>query len=378
MVARTPKEKRKVQISGKSSCMISLPKKWATEMGLSQGSALSITRHNTFSLLITAEKDTGDRSSSSTDEKAIVLSVPVSESPEATARKVSCLYVQGYNLIKVRLAENPLASLNKAALRELVRRQLIGVEIVSDSSDGLLLQILLGKSDLTIENAMKRMSIISSSMQEDAISSLKFLDKKRAHDLLEKDDIQRFGAYCSRQILGMISHDVFRDGGNGDLETSNLCTDLVITRWIQEVASCAREIAHQTITLEAPLSQRAIEALTQMSEFALESFDSAVLAFFKKDSRATERVLARVNEFSIIESAASAQVLGKSASSEGAVQIFAFAEVVYSLRNVVRLSGEIAKEVLHLVYQQFSMEDDGRTRVVPSDAFLSEELFVKS
>ena len=193
MTSHPPKEKRKVQISGKSSCMISLPKRWVNEMGLVQGSPLSISRHNSTSLVISVDKNFANGMARSEDSVG-VLSVPNPESPETTIRKIVCLYVQGYNMIKVRLPESPISSLHKTALRELLRRQLIGVEIVSDSSDGLLLQILLGKSELTIDNAMKRMSIVSISMLEDAIGALKFFDKKRARDVMDKDETERFGS----------------------------------------------------------------------------------------------------------------------------------------------------------------------------------------
>jgi phosphate uptake regulator len=59
MANHPPKEKRKVQISGKSSCKVSLPKRWVKEMGLVQGSPLAISRHNSTSLLISMDKRLG-------------------------------------------------------------------------------------------------------------------------------------------------------------------------------------------------------------------------------------------------------------------------------------------------------------------------------
>ena len=76
MVVHPPKEKRKVQISGKSSCMISLPKKWVREMGLTQGSPLTITRQNGTSLLISADKTIGGKLVYGSDEAVVVLTVP--------------------------------------------------------------------------------------------------------------------------------------------------------------------------------------------------------------------------------------------------------------------------------------------------------------
>jgi len=46
-------EARKVQITGKSTYMITLPKKWAVDVGLQPGSLVSITHRDDGSLLLT-------------------------------------------------------------------------------------------------------------------------------------------------------------------------------------------------------------------------------------------------------------------------------------------------------------------------------------
>ena len=355
MVAHPPKEKRKVQISGKSSCMISLPKRWVKEMELTQGSLLAITRHSSTSLLISA--DSNLVSKPSTGEEVVTLYVPVPEAPEATVRKIACLYVQGYNLIKVKLGDNPLNSLNKTAIREHVRRLLIGVEIVSDSSDGLLLQILLGKSELSIENALKRMSIVSSTMLEDAVSSLRSLDRRRAHDVIEKDEIQRFGFYASRQILGTISHDLFKDGGDM-LEPADLTVYLQVSKSIQYIADCARDIAQKATLLESPPSDNAVEYITRMSEFASEIFDAAVLSFFKKDSKAAERTIERSKNLVMLEREISSSTKGRM-STENVAQTFTIAGAVSSLARIIHFSRDMAELVLYLTSEQYVTVNNG-------------------
>jgi hypothetical protein len=82
----------------------------------------------------------GNLSQDAADIGALNISRP--EPVDTILMKIICLYIQGYNMIRVKIAEGSGNSFLKSTIRELVRRRLIGVEIVSDSSDGLVLQIL--------------------------------------------------------------------------------------------------------------------------------------------------------------------------------------------------------------------------------------------
>ena len=319
-------------------------------MGLVQGSPLTITRHNSTSLLISMDKSLGGNlSQDAADVGALYISRP--EPVDTILRKIICLYIQGYNMIRVKIAEGSTNSFLKSTIRELVRRQLIGVEIVSDTSDGLVLQILLGKSELAIENAMKRMSIVSSSMLEEAVAALRFLDKRRARDVLEKDEIERFGSYTSRQILGSINHDFFKEGD--DSEPEKLAEYLLISKEIEGIASCARAIAQEATKLEIPLDGGSTDSLGKLGASASEILDSAVLSFFKRDSRAAEMTIDRAREFRRYEGLTLETYRHLAASASGVEQMVAFTGAFESLKAVVDHAVQISNLVLNLTTDQF-------------------------
>lgn len=338
--------------------MISLPKRWVKEMGLVQGSPLTISRHNSTSLLISIDKALGGGVlQSDSDVATLYISRP--ESPEIVIRKIVCLYVQGYNMVRIRLGESSGSSFLKSTIRDVVRRQLIGVEIVSDASDGLVLQILLGKSELTIDNAMKRMSIVSSAMLEDAIAGLRFADKRRAREVMDKDEIERFGSYTSRQILGSINHDYFKEGD--DSEPERLAVYLLISKAIENVAKCARDVADQALRLEFPVDFKFADSAGKAGAAACEVFDSAVLSFFKRDTKAAESTIEKSKEFSTMVAAMMDSIRQMSLSSSGPSQVIAFLSTIESMKTVVNHSVEIANLVLSLSPDQYV-----RTEAVPS------------
>jgi phosphate uptake regulator len=273
-------------------------------------------------------------------------------------------------MINVKLAENSSNSFLKSTIREIVRRRLIGAEIVSDTSEGLVFQILLGKSELTIENAIKHMSIVSSSMLEDAISGLRFSDKRRARDVIEKDEIGRFGSYISRQILGSINRDFFKV--DGDSEPEKHAVYLMISREIESVAKCAREVAEQALRLEASLDESASDSLGKLGSLTAEILDSAVLSLFKRDSKAAEITIDRSKEFRRLEEVARENFRHLLGLSFGVDQIVAVLTAVEAMKNILAHSIEISNEVLYLTSDQYVRREEAVSSTPPRSELILE------
>src|ERR1022692_2196320 len=132
--------------------MVALPKKWVREMGLRQGSEIMITRPSLTSLLINA-----DPVAVPNIKREAIIEVSEKDSAETLFRKIVSLYIQGYNLIGLRTANGSLSTLKRDNIKERVRRHLIGTEGVSDSKDKMSVHVLLGYSELSAENALKKM-----------------------------------------------------------------------------------------------------------------------------------------------------------------------------------------------------------------------------
>ncbi|MEM2875245.1 MAG: AbrB/MazE/SpoVT family DNA-binding domain-containing protein, partial [Candidatus Hadarchaeales archaeon] len=90
------KENRKIQLTGKSTYIVSLPKWWVSEMKLRAGDAVSVSVQDDMSLLITTAPVT-DRFKK--DEA--VLNISPDEDPNRIARKLVSLYLVGYNTIRI-------------------------------------------------------------------------------------------------------------------------------------------------------------------------------------------------------------------------------------------------------------------------------------
>ncbi len=110
--------------------MVALPKKWVKEMGLRQGSEIIITRPSLSSLLITA-----DAVFPHSDKHEAIIEVQDRDGADSLFREIVSLYILGYNQISLRGSNGHLSSSKRDAIKDLVRRHLIGTEGVADSKD---------------------------------------------------------------------------------------------------------------------------------------------------------------------------------------------------------------------------------------------------
>jgi phosphate uptake regulator len=284
------KERRKVQISGKSSCMVALPKKWVKEMGLRQGSEIVITRPSLSSLLITAD------SVVPTNEKhEAFIEVTDRDNPDSLFREIVSLYILGYSQISLRGANGFLGSTKRDAIKDLVRRHLIGTEGVADSKDKITVHVLLGYSELSVDNALKKMLTLTTSMHRDAVLAIENDDKALAEGVVQREDeVGRFGLYVIRQLNMSINQGIFKEA---ILEPRDLLGYTLVARNLERVASHAARMAKVVIDLEQPLQRGVVQKLIQMSDNSTTLVEEALLSLFKRDHVGADLVVEKAKRF---------------------------------------------------------------------------------
>ena len=170
--AKTESEQqRKLQITGGSTYILSLPKAWVIRNELKKGSSMQLREEDDGSLSVMPSKFEKQEK----QEEAFIR-VNQIDYPDAVMRKVISAYLVGFNILRVKSqGQQVLSSKLRNHLKAFARSYLVGTEIVTDTPTDLTLQVLLNYPELTIQSALSRMSIIASSMHKEAISALKTL-----------------------------------------------------------------------------------------------------------------------------------------------------------------------------------------------------------
>ncbi|MCK4884845.1 phosphate uptake regulator PhoU, partial [Candidatus Bathyarchaeota archaeon] len=272
-------ETRKLQVTGGSTYVLSLPKRWVTQNGLEKGSALLVRQEENGSLAILPP---GIGRQEKTEEALIKVSPE--DNSEALIRKTVSVYLLGYNIIHIRAKDRKeILSTQRNAVKTFARNMLVGTEIVIDSSKDLTLQVLLSYPELSVPSALRRMSIITASMHKDAITALKNMDYQLAKDVRATDyEVNRFHLYIIRQLKMAIQNPrIITEIG---LKKPQDCLGYrLVTKMVERTADHATNIAKKVLLLKKRLDEEFLQSIQEMNEVAISSFETAIESLFRLD-----------------------------------------------------------------------------------------------
>jgi phosphate uptake regulator len=346
------KERRKVQISGKSSCMVALPKKWVKDMGLRQGSEIIITRPSLTSLLISADLLTPR----SNQKNEAIIEVDDKESSDTLFRKIVSLYILGYNQISIRGSNGFLSSAKRDAIKDLVRRHLIGTEGVADSKDKITFHVLLGYSELNTDSALKKMLLITTSMQTEAMLSLANHDKALAEGVVQREDeVGRFGLYVIRQLNMSIGQGIFKEA---IMEPRDILGYTLVARTLERIAFHASNTARAAVELREWLPKSLVSKLAPVAENASGLVEDALLSLFKRDHVGADSVVERVRKFGENENEMLKALEDSDINDHYTLHI-----LIDSQRRIAEYARDIAETVLDLTIERVVRKEE---RVYPN------------
>jgi len=336
-------ETRKIQLTGKSTYIVSLPKKWVTSMKLKAGSQLVVSQHGDASLVLTPRDLVKP---SKLGEASIVVSQK--EDPNTTMRKIVALYLVGYNSIVIETKEERITSLQRNFIKDMARKKLVGTEIVSDSPNEMKLQVLLSYPELSVESALRRMCLIAASMHEDSLKALKNMDKELAQEVITLDDeVDRFSLYIIRQLKAAVqSERVLKDIG---LSSPRDCLGYrVIAKSVERIADHAVKISQNVLLMDDQVNGFAFEKISEISLFARSVFDDSIKSLFKKDYLLADSVVMKAKTIASMENEAMRTIVKK----VEAIEMSNIRLIMESLRRTAEYASDIAEIVLNLNVNQ--------------------------
>jgi phosphate uptake regulator len=340
MSSKTGDELRKVQVTGGSTYIISLPKTWVEHMGLKRGSVVRISQKDNLTLCLTPERaDTTDT------QRRVIMNPSIEDTPESIVRRVVSSYLVGYNIIQLRSSRERLDSSQRFSVKDFTRKKLVGTEILSDLPQDLTLQVLLSYAELSVKDALRRMSVIAASMHRDAIIALGTEDSSLAREIVAMDDeVDRFNLYIVR-LLKVAVNDIHILKESG-LKSPRECLGYrLITKSVERMADHAVNIAHNRLELTlSTVDEEILNELKNLSDFALDIFESAMESVFNEDYQAADKVLDQAQNTRQME----AEILHKIIKTAPPEDIPALRLIVESILRTAEYGADIAETVLNM------------------------------
>jgi len=332
-------EIRKIQFTGNSSYTVSLPKQWIMDLGLKQGDQIKMVRKDSSALEIYPSKL--ERKSQRKEDATIEID---GDETSSIVRKLISLYFLGYKTINLKPKTGRLSPIQRNTIKEAVKRMLMGSEIISDSSGGITIQVLVNLLELSIDGAFKRMIHLAKAMSSDAILAMKENNFDIAQEVINTDDeVDRFGFYIIRQLKIAIQNEhMLKEMG---FKNARDCLGYrLVVKNIERAGDHATLIASDILEFRKPIKKEIVEKIEEMNNFSLTVLDEACLALFKEDYAQAEKTIEKTNEIVRYEK----KVRDVSKSLKDEEEIYRIRRMTENIRRISEYASDIAEIVLNM------------------------------
>ncbi len=187
--------RRRIQLSGKLTYVISLPKRWVEKVGLKKGDEVIIYPQEDDTLLLSPVE-----LPSEIKKKKIILDITGKPmDAESLERLLIAYYEAGYDTIHI-LNEQVITEEVRENIRKILGK-LSGLEIIEESAKEIILQSFLDVTQIKAEKTLERMEIILKSMMSDLILAVEDNNKRILRNLMNRDDeLDKFYSLLSKQV----------------------------------------------------------------------------------------------------------------------------------------------------------------------------------
>jgi len=310
------------------------------ELGLKQGDEIRMVRKGSSTLELYPPKF----ESRIQKKEDATIEINIEEKPSSIVRKLISLYFLGFKTIHVKSKNGRLNSIQRNDVKGAVKRMLMGSEIISDSSGGITIQVLVNLLELSVDGAFKRMIHLAKSMCNDAILAVKENNLELAQEVINTDDeVDRFGFYIIRQLKIAIQNEhMLKEMGFRNAR--NCLGYRLVVKNIERTGDHAAFIAKDLLEFKKPVKKEILEKLEDMNKFCLSVLDDSCLALFKEDYAQAEKTIVKTNEIIKYEK----KVRDASKSLKNEEEIYRIRRMTENIRRVSEYASDIAEIVLNM------------------------------
>ncbi|BBG24038.1 phosphate signaling complex PhoU family protein [Sulfuracidifex tepidarius] len=325
---------RKIQLTGGSTYIVSLPKEWVKALSLKAGDEVQIMEDSDLKLVVIPKN--GEKKD--TDKRKILLCENMIV--EAIAREFIAYYMAGYSQVTITCKK--MKGEDRAYIKDVVRKRLLGAEVIEEDVSSLTVQFLINEKDLPITKAISRAYAISHNMLKDALVSIESQDLEIAKEILGRDDeVDRFFFYVARQLtLSVSSLNILTEEGYNLTQVVDLYS---IVKSIERVADHASRIA-ENIPYTEKLQHRS--DVLEVGKMSMEFYEKSISGFLNQRKEMSHEVIgSNMRTFEKVIRTADlllAEERDVKATSSGIM-------ILDSFRRVMRYSIDIAEATIDLI-----------------------------
>lgn len=324
-------ETRKIQFTGRSTYLVSLPKAWVRARNLKVGDLVYITENPDGTLTLSSRGQRRD--------PRVVVSLDVDDLvPEMIERRIIAHYISGFDVLNIK-SKTRISSDVRRVVGEIMQR-IIGPEILEETAEHITIQDLLDMTDLSPKNVLRRMYLMGASMFINAMEAVKDAEEELARSVIDRDvDVDRLYLLLCRQLTesarqpGEIKIGVPAEIG---------LQYLLVAKSFERIADHSTRIAEVALMPGSSIDDSLMEDITALSHETFECLERASEAFFALREDTANHVL----EYRKRIRKRSRQLFGD--VGEPSSQAYVVFSIMDSLLRIAGYSADIAEAAINL------------------------------
>ena len=327
---------RKVQRTGKSTFIVSLPKTWATKNGIAAGSIVYINQGDNGALTLSTDRS----------ERDLRVKLDIGEKTgDDLIRDIIGCYVGGYRIIEV--TSPHMSSAQKKDLHQIVNK-LIGPEILEETINKVVTQDLLSSEELQSEKALRRIRTVVKSMIRDSFTSLLNNNQDElAMDVIQRDDdVDRLNLLISRQFTEILRTGSVKQETQNPIHAFNY---MQAASNLERIADHAHRIAQIAREYNCTLADDLKEELMDMEVQLCGFIDDAISYLLQTNSDKANEMIDLIRE--IQKSAARITVTSDSLGKSEMLERLVLAASLERMFDYIMNIGELTINLSHSTKQ---------------------------
>ncbi|MGI0078141.1 MAG: PhoU domain-containing protein [Nitrososphaerales archaeon] len=232
-------EQRRLQKLGYSTLMVSLPREWVTQMNLKRGDTVTLSTDERGRLVVNPSLQVQE-----TKTKCVISAERVDDI--LLGRIILGAYIAGHETLEIRTGNQEFTQGQLDVVKKTLG-ELIGLGIVEQGVNRLVVQSFLDPSKFPIEGLIMRLNLIVESMRDLAVKALLEERNEFAKQVLDLDvEADKVYFLATRLLLQAVQDKAIAERV-GLENPKNIVGDRLVVKFLEEVGDYAQDIARSVM-----------------------------------------------------------------------------------------------------------------------------------
>jgi phosphate uptake regulator len=333
-------ELRKLQKTGGSSYIVSLPKEWVLANNLHEQDKVGIMIREDGNLIIIPAVD---RELASKEKEIKVDDIPISDKgKDFLYRLLVGAYITGYNIIRVTICNANRLDPMVTMISRKFKQDVIGLEIIEERHESIVMKDLLNPQEMRFNVLVDRISSLVETQLEDALLAIEQRDSGISDKVISTDaDVNRIHWLILRQYSILLSNVTISE--KLDKTEKKDANFSLISRSIERIGDHAVRIASNNLELvKTDLSPEGIELVIKAGRSAIKIFKGTISAFVNDDMYSANEFIDKVVEHTNL-----CELVEQHALTLETKAGIALGNIAESIRRAAEYSADIAEYAIN-------------------------------